>query len=72
MGTGLGSWMGTWLGTWMAFRLGMEGTALRRGAGILRRRMRRPAVGPRSVGTTSDSRQQVLVIEIKPGSGLTC
>jgi len=49
------------VGTWMAFRLGMEWTALRRGTRILWKRMPRPAVGPRPMGTTQDSRQQVLV-----------
>ena len=59
MGSRMASWMGTRMGTWMgmAFRLGMEWTTLHRGAWILWRRMRRPAVGPRPVGTTQDFRQ---------------
>ena len=63
MGSRMASWLGTCLGvgTWMAFRLGMEWTALRRGTRILWKRMPRPAVGPRPMGTTQDSRQQVLV-----------
>jgi hypothetical protein len=63
MGSRMASGMGTCVGTWMgmAFRLGMEWTTLHRGAWILWRRMHRPAVGPRPVGTTQDSRQQVLV-----------
>ena len=65
----MGTRMGTWLG--MAFRLGMEWTTLRRGARILWRRMRRPAVGPRPVGTTQDSRQQVLVKRLGAILGLT-
>lgn len=60
MGTRMGTRVGTWMG--MAFRLGMEWTTLHCGAWILWRRMRRPAVGPRPVGTTQDPRQQVLVI----------
>jgi hypothetical protein len=62
MGSRMASRLGTWLGmgTGMAFRLGMERTTLRRGAGILWR-MCRPAVGARPMGTAQDSRQQVLV-----------
>jgi hypothetical protein len=69
MAGGMGTRMGTWMG--MAFRLGMEWTTLRRGARILSRRMRRPAVGPRPVGTTQDSRQQVLVKRFGAILGLT-
>lgn len=70
MGARMASWLGTCLGvgTGMAFRLGMEWTALRHGAWILWRRVHRPAVGPRTMGTTQDSRQQVLVGRLGPGS----
>ena len=63
MGSRMASWLGARMGrmgTGMAFRLGMERTTLRRGAGILWR-MRRPAVGARPMGTAQDSRQQVLM-----------
>ena len=74
MGSRMASRMGTRMGTWlgMAFRLGMEWTTLHRGTRILWRRMRRPAMGPRPVGTTQDYRQQVLVKDSGPVLGLTC
>ena len=77
---GLGWWMGprlAWrlarrlgarMGTWMGTALGMGRTRLRRGAGILRRRMRRPASCPRPVGTALGLGEQVLVVKAKRDS----
>jgi hypothetical protein len=61
-------WLGARLGTWMgmASRLGMGRTTFRRGAGILWRRMCRPASCPWSMGTALDSREQVLVTKVQP------
>ena len=50
-----GARLGTWMG--MASRLGMGRTTFRRGAGILRRRMCRPASCPWPVETALDFRE---------------
>src|SRR5262249_11334996 len=68
MGARLESWLGPglagpWLGMGPSLGLGLGRTALRCGARILRRGMRRSTSGPRPVGSALDFSESVLVTD---------